>query len=53
MNKNKQADRIMDDIRQVLLKEWDPVGVGKDTDIQDEYDSYIGGIYLCSHQVEE
>jgi hypothetical protein len=32
-------------IRQVLLRDWDPIGVGDIPEAQDEYDSYIGQIY--------
>jgi hypothetical protein len=34
-----------DAIRQVLLKEWDPIGVAECPEAQDEYDDYIGPIY--------
>jgi hypothetical protein len=34
---------IQDQIRAVLNKEWDPIGVADDVD--DEYDMYIGYIY--------
>ena len=35
----------MDEIRNVLLREWDPIGVIDIPEAQDEYDSYIGGVY--------
>ncbi|MGC8561307.1 MAG: hypothetical protein ACP5O1_11585 [Phycisphaerae bacterium] len=28
-----------------LLKEWDPIGVGQIPEAQDEYDSYVPGVY--------
>jgi hypothetical protein len=31
-------------VRQVLLHDWDPIGVGDHPCAQDEYDSYIAGI---------
>ena len=34
-----------DAIRQILLKEWDPIGVSEIKEAQDEYDSYVGEIY--------
>ena len=34
---------IQDQIRTVLNEAWDPIGVAADVD--DEYDSYIAGIY--------
>jgi hypothetical protein len=42
---HKAAD-ISDAIRQVLVRDWDPIGVMDDHDWpRDEYDSYIGEIY--------
>ena len=35
----------MTSIRQVLLRNWDPIGVLEESKAQDEYDTYIGGIY--------
>jgi hypothetical protein len=32
-------------IRGVFLKEWDPIGIGEVPEAQDEYDSYLGGMY--------
>jgi hypothetical protein len=32
-------------IRHVLLKVWDPIGVKDAPYAQDEYDGYIGGLY--------
>jgi hypothetical protein len=46
MDFSKQdSRRIRRDIRQVLLKIWDPIGIGDEPRAQDEYDSYIGGLY--------
>lgn len=38
-------------IRTVLLTEWDPIGVSQIPEAQDEYDSYVGGVYrlLITH----
>jgi hypothetical protein len=38
-------------IRSVLLEEWDPIGVRDEPRAQDEYDSYVTGIYalLAAH----
>ena len=33
------------EIRRVLLEVWDPIGVRDVPQAQDEYDSYVGGIY--------
>ena len=43
--KNKRAREVMEQIRQVLLHDWDPIGIVDSDWPQDEYDSYIGGIY--------
>jgi len=32
-------------IREILLDDWDPIGVGKAPQAQDEYDSYVGPVY--------
>ena len=32
-------------IRAVLLTEWDPIGVSQYPEAQDEYDSYVPGVY--------
>jgi hypothetical protein len=38
-------------IRTILLTEWDPIGVSHFPEAQDEYDSYVGGVYklLITH----
>ena len=33
-------------IHEILLREWDPIGVAGEPGAQDEYDSYIPAIYL-------
>jgi hypothetical protein len=54
MNKAK-AREIQDRIRQVLLHDWDPIGVADEPQAQDEYDSYVGAIYrlLASRASEQ
>jgi hypothetical protein len=39
-------------IRQILLREWDPIGVADEPSAQDEYDSYIHEIHgmLIRHE---
>lgn len=32
-------------IRRILLEEWDPLGVGSNPKLSDEYDSYIPAIF--------
>lgn len=36
---------IQESIRQVLLQDWDPIGINDIAEAQDEYDSYVGGVY--------
>lgn len=36
---------IQDSIRHLLLFEWDPIGIQNELGAQDEYDSYVNGIY--------
>lgn len=43
--KSKRAKEIQNNIREVLMKYWDPIGVKDIPEAQDEYDSYVGGIY--------
>lgn len=43
--KERRAKEIMANIRQILLMEWDPIGIKDVPETQDEYDFYIGGVY--------
>ncbi len=46
MSKHLERARTLHDaIRSILMKEWDPIGVGHIPRAQDEYDSYIPTIY--------
>jgi hypothetical protein len=40
-----KARAIQLSIRQILLREWDPIGVRDVAEAQDEYDGYVGGVY--------
>jgi len=43
-----QADRareVQEQIRLILLHDCDPIGVQDESSAQDEYDSYVGGVY--------
>jgi hypothetical protein len=42
-------------IREILMKEWDPIGVSDIPEAQDEYDSYVPHIYsqLIHHMSEQ
>ena len=43
--RDDRARAIQESIREALLREWDPIGVFDEPSAQDEYDSYVGGIY--------
>jgi len=43
--KSERGAEIQDSIRQVLFHDWDPVSVGDNPNLQDEYDSYIAPVY--------
>jgi hypothetical protein len=51
MKRKERAREIQDQIRSILLTDWDPIGVAQLPQAVDEYDAYIGGIYrlLYSH----
>ena len=40
-----RAQEIRDAIREILLQDWDPIGVRDVPAAQDEYDGYVGGVY--------
>jgi hypothetical protein len=43
--RSRKAVETQEKIRQILLHEWDPIGVSDVPEAHDEYDSYVGGIY--------
>jgi hypothetical protein len=43
-SRTERAAGIQDAIRQIMFRDWDPIGVCGDLP-EDEYDSYIGGVY--------
>jgi hypothetical protein len=47
-----RARRYHAGIQQILLRDWDPIGVSDVPEAQDEYDSYISKIYgmLIRHE---
>lgn len=40
-----EGKRVIDEIRDVLMREWDPIGVKDEPLAWDEYDAYIGRTY--------
>ena len=43
--RDQRAQEIQELIRGVLLHDWDPIHVQDEPQAQDEYDSYVGGVY--------
>ncbi|HWX13692.1 MAG TPA: hypothetical protein VNY06_02250 [Methylocella sp.] len=46
MNNEKDSDdyKRTQEIRAILLKDWDPLGIGDNPNLADEYDHYIPAI---------
>lgn len=44
-SRRERSLAIQESIRQILLVDWDPIGIFDVPEAQDEYDSYIGGVY--------
>lgn len=42
--RSKKANKIQESIRRILFEDWDPIGINSFAP-NDEYDSYVGGIY--------
>jgi hypothetical protein len=41
----ERARALHQNIKDVLLKEWDPIGVQAIPEAQDEYDGYVSAVY--------
>jgi hypothetical protein len=41
MARLKRRDRLSQAIREILFREWDPIGVNENPLVADEYDSYV------------
>lgn len=39
-----KSKEIITDVRSVLINDWDPLGIGNNSNLKDEYDGYIGTI---------
>ena len=44
MNKKGCHKKLIAEVGSILIRDWDPIGVKNITDLQDEYDAYIGRI---------
>lgn len=45
VRKKNRGFEIQESIRQILVKDWDPIGICCDPNVADEYDAYIAPIY--------
>jgi hypothetical protein len=45
MDKERSRE-IREQIRRILLEHWDPIGIKDEPRAQDEYDGYIGPIFI-------
>jgi hypothetical protein len=45
MTEKKEWQRILGEIRNVLMTVWDPIGIKDEPNAQDEYDCYLGPIF--------
>lgn len=44
-SKERRATEIQDTIREVLFRDWDPIGLNGNDNLRDEYDGYIARVY--------
>jgi hypothetical protein len=66
MSANRYERELIDRIRDVLLENWDPIGIGNNPNLRNEYDLYIprilhilkkvsvnkSNIFLCLQEIE-
>ena len=45
MDRKAQSREIVKAIRNVLLSDWDPIGIKDEPNAQDEYDGYVSGVH--------
>jgi len=41
MNTEEKSDFFIQQLHHILLNDWDPIGISKNKDMNDEYDAYI------------
>ncbi|MEC5404066.1 hypothetical protein VOM14_00595 [Paraburkholderia sp. MPAMCS5] len=39
--KQRHSQALQDAVKEVLLREWDPIGIGAEDAAKDEYDAYV------------
>ena len=40
----QEASRLLPDVKDILFREWDPIGVNDNELCRDEYDGYVPGL---------
>lgn len=45
-----KAKRLLEQVREILFQEWDPIGVGDKRELRDEYDHYA--FTICRYLME-
>jgi hypothetical protein len=50
-DEQRRARTVQESISEILLRDWDPIGINDVPEAHDEYDSYVGSVYrlLASH----
>jgi hypothetical protein len=43
--RKRRAREIQNQIHEILLRDWDPIGIADEPECQDEYQAYVGGLY--------
>ena len=49
----RRHDLLMGQIREVLLRNWDPLSVGRNPHLADEYDDYVASLIALSESSEK
>ena len=44
-DRSQRARQVQESIGQVLMLDWDPIGLSDMPEAQGEYDAYVGGVY--------
>jgi len=45
-----EKKELISNVRYILLNDWDPIGIGDNSNLSDEYDGYIGSIIKILEQ---
>lgn len=48
--KQRYRQALQDAVKGILLREWDPIGIGEEDTAKDEYDSYVTKIFALIAQ---